>query len=51
MTSLATPGAPDEYRLPTNVKPTHYDITVKTDLETLAFESFVRIEWVGPALG
>lgn len=43
MSSLAVPGAPDEYRLPTNVKPAHYDVTIKTDLESLTFEGFVRI--------
>ncbi|KXN82505.1 Aminopeptidase 1 [Leucoagaricus sp. SymC.cos] len=37
MPSFATQGAADEYRLPTNVKPTHYDITVKTNLEALTF--------------
>lgn len=44
MATLTTPGAPDEYRLPTNVKPAHYDVTIKTDLENLSFEGFVRIE-------
>lgn len=46
MGSLTTPGAPDEYRLPTNVKPIHYDVTIKTDLEDQTFEGFVRIEYV-----
>ncbi|KAG6821168.1 hypothetical protein H0H93_005388 [Arthromyces matolae] len=47
---MATPpGLPavsksnDEYRLPTNVKPSHYDLTIKTDLEKLEFEGFVSI--------
>ncbi len=44
MASLATPGASDEYRLPTTVKPTHYDVTIKTDLENQDFEGFVHIE-------
>lgn len=44
MGSPATPGASDEYRLPTNVKPVHYDVTVKTDLENQTFEGFVRIK-------
>ncbi|KJA27394.1 hypothetical protein HYPSUDRAFT_131428 [Hypholoma sublateritium FD-334 SS-4] len=34
----------DPYRLPTNVKPTHYDITIKTDLEDLTFQGFVRVD-------
>lgn len=46
MASLTTPGTPDEYRLPTNVKPAHYDVTIKTDLENQTFEGFVRIECV-----
>ncbi len=36
----------DPYRLPTNVKPTHYDITIKTDLENLTFQGFVKVEYV-----
>ncbi|CAE6469567.1 unnamed protein product, partial [Rhizoctonia solani] len=27
-----------EYRLPTNVRPTHYDLTIQTDLEGLVFK-------------
>ncbi|THH28050.1 hypothetical protein EUX98_g6135 [Antrodiella citrinella] len=34
---------PKEYRLPTNVQPTHYDITVRTDLEKLTFDGFVTV--------
>lgn len=44
MGSLVTPTAPDEYRLPTNVKPVHYDVTIKTDLENQSFEGFVCIK-------
>lgn len=36
----------DPYRSPTNVKPTHYDITIKTDLEDLTFQGFVKVEYV-----
>ncbi|PFH47257.1 hypothetical protein AMATHDRAFT_198286 [Amanita thiersii Skay4041] len=32
-----------DYRLPVNVKPTHYDITIKTDLERVEFQGFVKI--------
>lgn len=46
MDSLTTQRSSDEYRLPTNVKPTHYDITIKTDLQNQVFEGFVRIELV-----
>jgi aminopeptidase 2 len=44
MASLTTPGASDEYRLPTNVEPAHYDLVIKTDLEKQIFEGYVRIE-------
>ncbi|KAG6832426.1 hypothetical protein H0H87_001586 [Tephrocybe sp. NHM501043] len=33
----------DQYRLPTDVKPKHYDVTIKTDLGRLEFEGFVKI--------
>lgn len=48
MSSVSIPAARsvDEYRLLTNVKPTHYDLTVKTDLEKLEFDGFVKIRWV-----
>ncbi|KAF9265351.1 leucyl aminopeptidase [Marasmius fiardii PR-910] len=32
-----------EFRLPTNVKPTHYNLTICTDLEKLVFDGFVEI--------
>ncbi|OCH95247.1 hypothetical protein OBBRIDRAFT_788437 [Obba rivulosa] len=32
------------HRLPTNVKPTHYDLTVRTDLDKLTFDGFVKID-------
>ncbi|KAJ7582802.1 leucyl aminopeptidase [Mycena floridula] len=32
-----------EYRLPTHVKPQHYDLTIKTDLEKLEFQGLVKI--------
>ena len=34
----------DSYRLPTNVKPTHYEVTIRTDLEKLVFDGFVRVQ-------
>jgi len=45
MVSSPTQETTDEYRLPTNVKPTHYDVTIKTDIENQLFEGFVQIEW------
>jgi hypothetical protein len=37
---------PTDYRLPTNVRPTHYDLTFKTDLESLKFWGYAIIECV-----
>ncbi|KZT24123.1 leucyl aminopeptidase [Neolentinus lepideus HHB14362 ss-1] len=34
----------EDYRLPTNVKPKHYDVTIRTDLEKLAFDGFVSVD-------
>lgn len=34
------------YRLPLDVKPTHYDLTVRTDLEKLTFKGVVEIQYV-----
>ncbi|KAF8603360.1 hypothetical protein BDV93DRAFT_523426 [Ceratobasidium sp. AG-I] len=34
----------EEYRLPTNVRPSHYDLTIQTDLEALTFKGFVIVE-------
>ncbi|KAF9562157.1 leucyl aminopeptidase [Agrocybe pediades] len=41
---MSAPVDADQYRLPTNVKPTHYDITVKTDLEEHTFQGFVKVD-------
>ena len=44
---MSTAAAEDsKFRLPTNVRPTHYDVTVQTDLEKLTFSGFVKIEYV-----
>ena len=40
----------DAYRLPTNLKPTHYDLVVQTDIEKLAFKGYVTIQYVAPGL-
>ncbi|CAL1703777.1 unnamed protein product [Somion occarium] len=32
---------PNQYRLPTDLKPTHYDLTIHTDLEKLKFNGFI----------
>ncbi|KAG2116512.1 uncharacterized protein F5147DRAFT_673191 [Suillus discolor] len=33
-----------DFRLPLDVKPTHYDVTIKTDLENSIFEGVVKID-------
>src|ERR1700677_2560097 len=38
--------ASDHYRLPTNARPKHYDLTIRTDLEKEKFTGFVKIECV-----
>jgi hypothetical protein len=47
--STAAAKTEDQYRLPTNVKATHYDVTVKTDLEGLAFQGLVKIRYASDA--
>ena len=32
-----------DFRLPSNVQPTHYDLTIKTDLKKEIFEGIVKI--------
>lgn len=34
----------DKFRLPTSVKPAHYDLTVRTDLEKLVFDGYVTVQ-------
>ncbi|KAF4618596.1 hypothetical protein D9613_009661 [Agrocybe pediades] len=34
----------DNYRLPTNVKPVHYDLTIKTDLKSFSFQGLVKVD-------
>ncbi|TRM61760.1 peptidase family M1-domain-containing protein [Schizophyllum amplum] len=38
-----TAAEQSKFRLPTNVRPTHYDVTIQTDLEKLTFSGFVKI--------
>ncbi|KAJ6455781.1 leucyl aminopeptidase [Mycena sanguinolenta] len=37
------PPVQDEYRLPVNVRPRHYDVTIWTDLKAFKFGGFVKI--------
>lgn len=46
MTASDTAKPLESYRLPLEIKPIHYDVTVRTDLEKLIFDGFVKIEWV-----
>lgn len=34
----------DKFRLPTSMKPAHYDLTVRSDLEKLTFDGYVTIQ-------
>jgi aminopeptidase 2 len=45
MSTVLSPDA-EKYRLPTDVKPTDYDVTIRTDLEQLTFDGFVKIRCV-----
>ncbi|KAJ7694164.1 leucyl aminopeptidase [Mycena rosella] len=38
-----SPDVQDKYRLPVNVQPTHYDVTLWTDLKTLKFGGFLEL--------
>ncbi|KAI0713398.1 peptidase family M1-domain-containing protein [Earliella scabrosa] len=45
MSASTTPGASaQDYRLPTDVKPSHYDLTVWTDLDNNKFEGVVHVD-------
>ena len=46
--ATTTPASGTQFRLPTDVKATHYDITIKTDLEALKFEGLVKVKYVLP---
>ena len=44
---FATAGKPrDKYRLPTDIKPAHYDVVIYTDLKNLKFRGFVVAQYV-----
>jgi hypothetical protein len=44
--SMSSGKALDHFRLPTDLRPTHYDLTIRTDLEKERFAGFVKIECV-----
>jgi len=41
---MSSKKAIDHYRLTTDVRPRHYDLTIRTDLEKKKFFGFVKIE-------
>ncbi|KAF8590749.1 leucyl aminopeptidase [Ramaria rubella] len=41
---MATTTAASKYRLPLDVKPTHYNITIKTDLDKLEYQGIITID-------
>jgi hypothetical protein len=43
---MSSEKALDHYRLPTDLRPRHYDLTIRTDLEKERFFGFVKIECV-----
>ena len=43
---MSPPVSHPEYRLPLTAKPTHYDLTIRTNLENQTFDGFVRIQCV-----
>ena len=48
--AAAAPPNPNGYRLPTNVKPTHYDVIIKTDLENSTFNGKVKVRYALSAI-
>jgi aminopeptidase 2 len=41
---MSSKGPLDHYRLPTDVRPRHYNLTIRTDLEKEKFSGFVKID-------
>lgn len=44
-TRMSSSQPATSFRLPTNVKPSHYDLTIVTDLDTLSFEGVVTVKY------
>ena len=43
---MSSPVSHPEYRLPPNVQPSHYDLTIRTNLENQTFDGFVDVQCV-----
>ena len=43
---MSPPISHPEYRLPPSVKPTHYDLTIRTNLENQTFDGFTDVQCV-----
>jgi hypothetical protein len=43
---MSSSASHPEYRLPPSAKPTHYDLTVRTNLENQTFDGFVEVQCV-----
>jgi hypothetical protein len=43
MTASTADTLQNQYRLPVDVKPIHYDVTIRTDLEKTEYQGFVKI--------
>ena len=43
---MSSSGSHPEYRLPPSAKPTHYDLTIRTNLENQTFDGFVDVQCV-----
>ena len=50
MSASAPKTAQQDYRLPTDVTPAHYDVTIWTDLANSTFEGVVHIEYATPCV-
>src|SRR6266851_6627501 len=44
VSAMSSSKAVDHYRLPTDLRPRHYDLTIRTDFEKDKFSGFVKIE-------
>jgi hypothetical protein len=48
--NLVIMSDPNHYRLPTDVKAVHYDITIKTDLKDLTFDGIAKVRYASAVI-